>query len=158
MTRAWSLRPATPADLPFLLELRLATMAPHFARRGRMLSVADHRERVERYFDVARIVECESHPVGLVKLVRDGRAWTLEQFQLSPALQGRGLGAALLASIVAEARAAGASIELGVLKGNPARRLYERFGFVPCAESEHGTTMILRAPHLSGSPISRPRQ
>jgi len=143
MTPAWSLRPATAADLPFLLELRLATMAPHFARQGRMLSVEDHRERVERCFDVARIVECEGHPVGLVKLVREGRAWTLEQFQLSPAVQGRGLGAALLAAIVAEARAAGASIELGVLKGNPARRLYERFGFEPCAESAHGTTMIL---------------
>jgi hypothetical protein len=43
----WSFRPATEADLSFLIALRLGTMAPHFARQGIVLSDAEHRLRAE---------------------------------------------------------------------------------------------------------------
>ena len=47
-----------------------------------------------------------------------------------PSLQGKSIGTKLLQSLVEEAREAGASLKLSVLKANPARRLYERMGFV----------------------------
>jgi ribosomal protein S18 acetylase RimI-like enzyme len=144
VSAAWSLRPATTADLPFLLELRLATMTPHFERQGRSPTVVEHRQRVEHWLDVAQVIECDGQRAGVLKLVREDREWTLEQVQLVPSLQGQGLGAALLAEVVAQAQAAGASLTLHVLKGNPARRLYVRLGFEDCAESEDGWTMQLR--------------
>ena len=57
MTPAWTLRPAVAADLPFLLELRLATMAPQFARQGILLSADEHRRRAEFRLDAASIIE-----------------------------------------------------------------------------------------------------
>jgi GNAT superfamily N-acetyltransferase len=139
--RPWSLRPATDADRPFLLELRLATMAPHFERQGCAIDLDEHRRRVDHRFDAARVIERDGRAVGLLKLLREGDPWTLEQLQLAPAAQGQGLGAALLREVLAEARAAGVGLELSVLKANPARRLYERLGFVVCAEGVHGFTM-----------------
>jgi len=47
-----------------------------------------------------------------------------------PGHQGRGIGAALLCGLVARARGRYPAIILTVRAGNPARRLYERHGFV----------------------------
>ena len=65
----------------------------------------------------------------------------LRWFQLHPALQGLGVGKALIEGLIDEARAAGASIHLKVLSGSPARRLYERLGFEVEEEAEHFTSM-----------------
>jgi hypothetical protein len=40
-------------------------------------------------------------------------------------------------SVISEARHAGASLKLDVLKGSPARRLYHRLGFSDIAEKAH---------------------
>lgn len=57
-----------------------------------------------------------------------------------------GLGAALLARVIERARELGfPAISLSVEHGNPARRLYERLGFLPAPAAEPGT-MILRFP------------
>ena len=59
---------------------------------------------------------------------------------MSAAARGKGIGRLLLQWAEAQARAAnGTSMTLSVLNGNPARRLYERFGFVvvpadPCEQ------------------------
>lgn len=44
-------------------------------------------------------------------------------------LRGQGIGARLLAAVIAEARCRGFGLCLSVRTGNPARRLYERLGF-----------------------------
>ncbi|MEP6505278.1 MAG: GNAT family N-acetyltransferase [Betaproteobacteria bacterium] len=141
MPSTWSLRPATEADLPFLVALRLATMAPQFARQGLVLSDEEHRLRAEFRLDAARIVEAEGRAIGLVKLLQDGATWTLEQFQIAPEAQGRGIGAAVLGQIIAASRESGALLRLSVLKCNPAARLYARLGFRTLAESEHSYKM-----------------
>ena len=56
--------------------------------------------------------------------------------QIAPALQGQGLGAALLRQLQDEAAAAGVGLALGVLKRNPAQALYRRLGFVDDGENE----------------------
>ena len=146
MTPAWTLRPAIAADLPFLLELRVATMAPQFARQGIVLSADEHRRRAEFRLDAANIIEVDGQPAGLVKLLQDGSTWTVEQFQVAASLQGSGIGASVLRAIIADARAAGALLRLSVLKQNPAARLYARLGFVTLGESENSFKMTWMAP------------
>jgi ribosomal protein S18 acetylase RimI-like enzyme len=141
MASTWSLRPATEADLPFLIALRVATMAPQFARQGIELSDEEHRLRAEFRLDAARVIESGGRPIGLVKVLRDGAAWMIEQFQVALEVQGQGIGAAVLGQVIAESRAAGALLRLSVLKQNPAARLYERFGFRTLGESEHSFKM-----------------
>jgi ribosomal protein S18 acetylase RimI-like enzyme len=139
----WSFRPATEADLPFLIALRLSTMTPQFARQGIVLSDEEHRRRAEFRLDAARIIERGGLPIGVVKVLQDGATWTIEQFQIAPAQQGGGLGADLLRTLIAEARAAGALLRLSVLKQNPAARLYARLGFRTLAESANSFKMTL---------------
>jgi ribosomal protein S18 acetylase RimI-like enzyme len=141
MAPNWSLRPATAADLPFLLALRIATMAPQFARLGIVLSDEEQRLRAEFRLDAARIVEAQGRSIGLVKVLEDGATWTIEQFQIASEAQGQGVGAAVLRQVIAEACAANATLRLSVLKQNPAARLYARLGFRTLAESERSFKM-----------------
>jgi phosphoribosylglycinamide formyltransferase-1 len=136
-------RPAVEADVPFLLALRRQTMAPHVRAAGLEPPDNEWLERVMADFDCAQILLAGDRPVGLLKVVRKGRAWHLSQIQLLPELQGRGIGTALVGNVVAEARRAGASLDLDVLKANPARRLYERLGFCIVRETPFAYDMRL---------------
>jgi ribosomal protein S18 acetylase RimI-like enzyme len=136
-------RPATADDERFLLGLRHATMDRHLIASGLTPSEEEHLRRVRVRFDCAEIVLVDGEPAGLLKVAREGARWDLIQIQFAPAFQGRGLGTRLLEDVVAEARGAGAALVLDVLKVNPARRLYERLGFVIVGESEHSFDMQL---------------
>ena len=98
-------------------------------------------------------------PVGYVQLAiypmndKDGLHDTkpgetyIEQISVSAAARGKGIGRLLLQWAEAQARAAnGTSMTLSVLNGNPARRLYERFGFevVPVGPVPRRTYFVLR--------------
>jgi GNAT superfamily N-acetyltransferase len=66
---------------------------------------------------------------GCVTLRPAGSGWWLESFYLSPALQGRETGTAVLRGLLERADAAGVDVRLDVVQGSAARRLYERHGF-----------------------------
>lgn len=141
--RSVSLRRATEADIPFLVELRRATMSQHEAAAGISRSEEEVLRRVLARYECAQIILCSGTPVGLLKVVRDGMEWELLQIQLLPALQRAGIGTELVRSVVAQARAAGASLRLSVLKANPARSLYERLGFKVVREKANAVEMRL---------------
>jgi ribosomal protein S18 acetylase RimI-like enzyme len=61
---------------------------------------------------------------------------------LLPALRGRGIGSALLEDLTDRADAAAATITLHVTHGNPAQRLYERFGFRTVEDHPFHTRMV----------------
>ncbi len=140
-TPACSFRPATDADVPFLLELRRATMTPHYARQGIALGDAEDRRRAASHLNSAAIIEIEGHAAGVIKVLHDGTTWTIDQFQIVPAHQGRGLGMLVLRAVIADARRAGALLRLSVLKKNPAAGLYARLGFRTLSESTNSYKM-----------------
>ena len=79
------LRPATEADIPFLMALRQQTMDQHLAASGADTSLEAHRARVDYHFDCASILEDDqSEPVGLLKVRRLPDAWEIVQIQLAP--------------------------------------------------------------------------
>jgi ribosomal protein S18 acetylase RimI-like enzyme len=124
-----SLRTADLEDVPFLLELRKATMAAYLAQFGRDLSEEQNLSRVLYRFECAQIVLNDEKPVGLFKVHRGEGLWEIIQLQLCPSMQGRGIGSELLRRLILEAEAAKAQLQLSVLRNNPARRLYESLGF-----------------------------
>ncbi|MFE7266199.1 GNAT family N-acetyltransferase [Streptomyces sp. NPDC057592] len=127
---AWTLRPALPEDIEALAELRAVVMRPDLERLGRY---DEHRVR-QRLRDGyvpqhTSVVVVDGEFAGSVTLrPADGGLW-LENFYLSPALHGRGIGTAVLRSLLARADEAGATVRLDVLQGSAARALYERHGF-----------------------------
>ena len=134
-------RKATADDLPFLLDLRRVTMRPHLVATGIDQDDEAMRERVLAEFDCALVIEQGNARIGLLKLAKGRGIWTLHQIQLLPSWQGQGIGSELIRDILSQAAQAGSQVELHVLKGNPARRLYERLGFAIVAESAHAFTM-----------------
>ena len=136
-----SFRPSVEADLPFLIALRLETLARNFERQGIAVSADEHRQRVEFRLDAASIIEIDGRAAGLIKVLQDGATWTIEQFQIEPAQQRGGIGTMVLRALIAESRAAGALLRLSVLKQNPAARLYARLGFRTLAETANSYKM-----------------
>ncbi|HTK02136.1 MAG TPA: GNAT family N-acetyltransferase [Bordetella sp.] len=128
-------RPATAADIPALLALRRQTMTPHLERAGAPSDDDANLARVNYRFQDALLVYEGVELVGLFKVARDGGEWKLVQVQIAPARQGQGLGSRLVRGLQNEAARAGCAITLEVLKGNPARRLYERCGFAVVGEN-----------------------
>jgi ribosomal protein S18 acetylase RimI-like enzyme len=140
-----SFRQAVEADIPFLLDLREQTMVQHQLASGVEPSDDERVQRVMAHFEWAQIIMLAARPVGLLKVVREGSEWELVQIQLVPDLHGAGLGKKLVESVIADAREAGVSLRLSVLRENPARRLYERLGFVVFSEGPHAYEMRLGA-------------
>ncbi|TDW89287.1 putative N-acetyltransferase YhbS [Kribbella pratensis] len=137
----WTLRPATANDLEDLVELRAVAMRPDLERLGRY---DDHRVR-QRLRDAyapehTRIIEVDGEFAGSISMrPAEDRQW-LEHFYLAPHHQGRGVGSAVLRSVLDEA--GGATVALNVLQGSPARKLYERHGFVTEAEDPVDVFMV----------------
>ncbi|MER8087041.1 GNAT family N-acetyltransferase [Streptomyces sp. NPDC094048] len=129
-TEAWALRPAEPEDVEVMAELRAVVMRPDLERLGRY---DDHRVR-QRLRDVyapehTSVILADGAFAGCVTLRPvEGGLW-LENFYLSPALQGRGIGTGVLRSLLARADEEGVAVRLDVLQGSAARALYERHGF-----------------------------
>ncbi|MET9657937.1 GNAT family N-acetyltransferase [Streptomyces sp. NPDC006510] len=129
-TAPWTLRPARPEDVETIAELRAVVMRPDLERLGRY---DEHRVR-QRLRDVyapehTSIIVADGEFAGSITLrPAEGGMW-LENFYLSPALQGRGIGTAVLRSLLARADEEGVTVRLDVLQGSAARALYERHGF-----------------------------
>ncbi len=155
-----STRQLHPDDWAIERDLRLAALAEAPSAFGSTLSAAlgldesDWRERLSRQVRIATFLE--GRAVGMV-----GWAWAQSPYPagealllgmwVAPSARGSGVGDALVAAAVADARRAGARIiRLSVTPGNePALRLYARNGFVvvpPELRVEPEMTEMILAP------------
>ena len=125
-----AMRPAEPADVEEIAELRAIVMRPDLERLGRF---DEHRvrQRLRNSFSPQHtsVILADGAFAGCVALrpAEDGH-W-LEHFYLAPGVQGRGLGSAVLRTLLERTDAGGVLVRLNVLQGSAARRLYERHGF-----------------------------
>lgn len=139
----WALRAVATTDIEPLADLRAMVMRPDLERLGRY---DEHRVR-QRLRDSlspqhTSIILVDGGFAGSITLrPSDDRQW-LEHFYLAPHCQGRGLGSAILRSILEQTDAQGATVSLNVLQGSAARRLYERHGFVMEAEDPVDVFMV----------------
>ncbi|MFE7901291.1 GNAT family N-acetyltransferase [Streptomyces sp. NPDC057424] len=124
------MRPAEPADVEPLAEVRAVVMRPDLERLGRYDEYRV-RQRLRDAFapQHTSIIETDGTFAGGVALRPSEDGHWLEHFYLSPDVQGRGLGSAVLRTLLARTDADGELVRLNVLQGSPARRLYERHGF-----------------------------
>lgn len=128
---AWELRSADLADVEMIADLRATVMRQDLERLGRF---DEHRvrQRLRDSFSPQHtsVIVADGAFAGCVTVrpAEDGQ-W-LEHFYLAPDLQGRGLGSAVLRTLLDRIDADGALVRLNVLQGSTARRLYERHGFI----------------------------
>ncbi|EMF50998.1 acetyltransferase [Streptomyces bottropensis ATCC 25435] len=146
-----NMRPALSRDVGPLAELRAVVMRPDLERLGRY-DPGRVRRRFRDSFDPAHtwVIEAGGAVAGCVALRPAADAHWLEHFYLAPHLQGTGIGTAVLRTLLARADRTGLPVRLNVLRGSPARRLYERHGFR--LDAEDPVDVFLTRPPGAGAP------
>jgi ribosomal protein S18 acetylase RimI-like enzyme len=138
-----SFRPARDGDEPFLDALYEGTRREEVLAWGVDAAFAHtfltDQARVQRrayamQYPAAehRILLVQDAPAGRLIIDR-GADWALIDISVLPALRGKGLATWALRPLLDEASAADRVVQLLVAPTNPARRLYERLGFMEVA-------------------------
>jgi GNAT superfamily N-acetyltransferase len=136
-----ALRPARAADLPFCRRIEHETM--------RWIVDAlfgwDEARQVENFArkwnaGEARIItvaaEDARRDAGWLQTAPRDDAIFLKSIYLDPLFQRQGIGTCIMQTVIDEAQRQSKALTLGVVKINPARRLYERLGFLITHEDE----------------------
>src|SRR5690625_4106289 len=152
------LRPLTPSDLDFLLDIVVGTIKWKPGRNANLAEVlAD--ERMERYVkdwgragDGGRMAELDDQQVGAAwwrghpaaepacgDVADDAPDIAIA---LAPAARGKGLGRKLIQAAKAELGKTVPRISLSVEDDNFARKLYESEGFVVVEQDDNDITMV----------------
>jgi len=79
---------------------------------------------------IHQIIQCDGDEIGCIALIEEPAILMLKTLYVLPSHQNHGVGALLMRQIIERANIAGKSIQLRILRVNPARRFYERHGFV----------------------------
>jgi GNAT superfamily N-acetyltransferase len=132
------LRPATADDLPFARGLYFETMRWIIERHFGWDEQAEIG-KFDRQFvpGEVQVVLRGEQAVGWLQVEELGDHLFLKQMYVRPQDQRRGIGTGLLATVFDRARSLGKPVRLGVVKFNPARRLYERTGFRVISEDQY---------------------
>lgn len=150
MSHTLSLRPVTPADDAFLFDLYastredIAALGLGDARRTALLQVQwmAQRNSYRLRFPTAehQVVLVDGQQVGRLWVAREPGELRLVDISLLPAHRNTGLGTSLLRSLQEEAALSGKPLRLSVARESPARRLYQRLGFVLTPGAAANTT------------------
>ena len=123
-----SLTSATPADYAFTHDLTRSNMEKYVAKYWGGWDEAVYRANYERTENL--LLRLGGEKVGFVRFEPAADRLVLEDVQLLPAYQNRGLGGWMLDRVRELAAARGVrAVRLRCFKDNPARRLYLRAGF-----------------------------
>ncbi len=142
-----TLRPATPADRPWVWKLKKRTLRAYVEQTWGAWIDTVQRDHFLANFEPSniQIIVVGDRDAGYLHCERARHEIFLANICVEPALQNRGIGTAVLRELQAHARAAQLPLRLQVLKANPAaRRLYERLGFTVIDETPTHTRLLWR--------------
>ena len=119
------------------MAIRIAAMRESLERVGRF-DPQRARDRFLARFDPAltRHVLADGERVGFVVVCPQDDGLLLDHLYLLPRVQGRGIGAAVLADVLARADASRLPVRVGALRGSDANRFYARHGFMRVARTD----------------------
>jgi len=137
-----ALRPARPVDYDFALALYVETIKPYTMAYMDWVDA----EQVARFAGLwtpadTQIITLDGVDIGWLEASEASSEIFLKQFYVTPAHQRHGVGTEVMQRLLRQ-WPAGKPVVLGVLKNNPARRLYERLGFALAGETE--TKFVMR--------------
>ncbi len=130
-----------------MAELRATVLRADLERVGRFDQTRVRRRFLDAFIpENTRVIVIDGEDVGLVAVRPERDATWIEHFYISPQRQGRGLGSEVLAHLLSSSDGL-RPFRLNVLQGSPARRLYERHGFV--VESEDAVDVFMKAERVA---------
>jgi GNAT superfamily N-acetyltransferase len=133
----YSLRLATDSDYTFLYELHIATVRPYVEQTWGW----DDTLQATMFGDgfalsKLQVIVVDGQDAGVLQTEQRPDEVFLANIEIAPAFQGHGLGGRIISDIITDAHVGGLPVTLRVLHVNPARRLYERLGFVEFDRTE----------------------
>ncbi|MFM9847973.1 MAG: GNAT family N-acetyltransferase [Hyphomicrobiaceae bacterium] len=138
MTRSpIALRPATIDDLGFAWQLYRETMR-YITDQLSAFNEARHMTSFAERFvpEEVRIIASGNKDIGWLQVSETEDEIFIKQMFLQPASQRQGIGSSLLVNLIEHGRQAKKPVRLGVVKINPALRLYQRHGFTITSEDD----------------------
>ena len=129
-------RPAGPQDFDYCATLYFAAMDPTIRALG--LDIGKHTASFRAQWSAAevRIITRDGGAIGWLQAAPGTDALFLKQLFVDAPLRCRGIGTQVMHRLIEEAARAGRAVTLGVVKTNPALRLYQRLGFATTHEDE----------------------
>jgi len=134
----YNLRPATFHDLEEL-EFRYEQVMRPYVELTHSWDPGHFRKNFDP--TQSQIITVNGRNAGLYRFAETRFLIRLLDLQLWPEFQNQGVGTAILQSMTARADRLKLPILLRVLNGNPAKRLYERLGFVDSELLENAVAM-----------------
>ena len=127
----------TSDDVETLVQIRIEAMRESLDRIGRFDPVRS-RERFLASFEPAqcRFIFVDGVKAGFVLVRPEPDHVQLAHLYIVPAYQGKGLGAAVLEAVLADADAQRLPVRLNALRDSDSNRFYQRHGFVKTGEDE----------------------
>lgn len=145
------LRPAQPADEPWQRQLFANLRGLDPAMLAACPPLLDQQWQLQQRafmhdYPGARtqIILSAGQAIGVITLHQGTSAWRLLEIGLEPDCRGQGIGQRLLQALTEFADSQGQTLELAVMRHNPALRLYQRLGFVALAESAADLQLQMR--------------
>jgi ribosomal protein S18 acetylase RimI-like enzyme len=135
----YTLRQANVDDYDFLFSLHKTTMRPYIEPLWGWHE-AWQEEYFQKKFDPSRrqVIQVNGHDAGVLVVEERLGELYIGLIELLPEYQNQGLGSAIVRQLVDRANSYRVPLTLHVLKTNePARRFYERLGFVVVDKEEH---------------------
>src|ERR1022692_3073516 len=127
----YRLRPATPDDSDILFRIHRASMGEYLEQAFGPWTDEFDREQHEQWLSAGRVqvVLVGDEIAGALDVEWTAEAALLYRIGIDPLFQGRGLGTAIVRELQRECGGRSRPVRLHVFPPNPARRLYQRFGF-----------------------------
>lgn len=142
---AVAFRPIGPDDEEFLYRVYASTREEELRpvpwtedEKAAFLRQQFHAQHVfyQEQYGGARfeVILLDDEPIGRLYVDRRDDEIRIVDIALGPAHRGRGIGGGIVRGLLAEAAVADKPVRIHVERLNPARRLYERLGFVEIAD------------------------
>lgn len=136
MSSVYAIRPAQKDETEPLLTIHRAAMEDYITSTWGPWDDAFQRDYfVNHWPDVRLAIEVSGELAGFLDLDESPERISIENLEIAPAHQGRGIGTAILSAVQQRAAGRNQPVTLQVLKVNPARRLYDRLGFRQTGET-----------------------
>ena len=141
------LRKAAPEDFDFVRSVHHRTMQGYVKEFFGSWDQDYQNQRFARAYKIeeAWIIVRGGTDVGWLARRESEENLLLTEFYVAAEYQNQGIGTQILRDVISEAGRKNKSVSLGVLKNNPARRLYEREGFKVIGENDYKFLMRLDA-------------
>jgi len=153
--REIELRQTTADDVDFLWDVFRVSMKDYITQTRGEWNEQREESQFKHQLDLsaAQVIRSNNLEVGfLMAPIQDGVRW-IHTICIVPEHQKRGIGTEVIRSVIAEAQTQKMPLYLSVLKVNPARRLYERLGFVVIEETKHHFRMKFHGAAVSESGV-----